>query len=95
MVPGMRFEEVEEVEEPADCVDDELGPPRGAAICGGSRHKQRRRGPQIKNEKIEAVKRLTCVFNLDCLTKMTKNGPRAPTCTWQNISQASPCDKEL
>eukprot|EP00978_Attheya_sp_CCMP212_P011379 scaffold28081_cov65-Attheya_sp.AAC.1 len=67
-VSGMRFEEVEE---PAECADDKLGP-RVAEICGGSHHKQRRRGPRIKNEKVEAVKRVICEFNYR-LEKMTKN----------------------
>eukprot|EP00978_Attheya_sp_CCMP212_P017656 scaffold47327_cov46-Attheya_sp.AAC.1 len=73
-IPGMRFEEVEE---PAECADDELGP-RVAEICGGSHHKKRRRGPPIKNEKVEAVKRLIGEFNLDRLEQMTKNEQRRP-----------------
>jgi hypothetical protein len=76
-VPGMRFEEVEEVEEPAECVDDELGP-RVAEIRGGSCHKQRRRGPRITDEKVEAAKRLIGEFNLDRLAQMTKNEQRRP-----------------
>eukprot|EP00978_Attheya_sp_CCMP212_P017478 scaffold46608_cov32-Attheya_sp.AAC.1 len=73
-VPGMLFEEVEE---PAECADEELGP-RVTEIRGGSRHKQRRGGPRITDEKVEAVKGLIGKFNLDLLGHMMKNEERRP-----------------
>jgi hypothetical protein len=53
---GMHLEEVEEVEKPAECADDELSiGPRVTETRCGSRHTQGQRGPRITDESVEAV----------------------------------------
>jgi hypothetical protein len=68
----------EEAEEPAECIDNDLGPTAIDEVLDSSRHKQRRKGPRITDEKIEAVKQLIGAFYLDCLKQMEKNEQRRP-----------------
>ena len=68
----------EVVEEPAECAAEDEPRRRVAEIRGGSRQKQRQRGPRITDEKVEAAKRLIGEFNLDCIAQMTKNEQHRP-----------------
>ena len=76
-VLGLLFEESVLGEEPAECAEDEPGR-RVAETGGGTRHKQRRRGPRITDEKVEAAKRMIGEYNLDRLAQMEKNEQRRP-----------------